>query len=267
MTTLAVLSLKGGVGKTSVVLGLAEAARGRGGQVLVIDLDPQANATETLLAQQPDFSSNDVLSDGRRGVARDAVITSTWGEGLAVIGADPALEHRNRDQSRNSGGRLRNALRGVDSGYDLVLIDCPPSIGELTRNALIAANSALIVTEPGYYALRGAQQALDSISLIAGAANPRLRCDGIVVNRFRSVLKEHRHRVEELREVYPHLVLDPLLPERSVVANAHGRGSPVQQQRGKAAREMASHYERLLDHVVAAHPPSDADDAAPGPTP
>jgi cellulose biosynthesis protein BcsQ len=250
MPVVAILSQKGGVGKTTVCLGLAEAARRRGLHTLVVDLDPQANASDVLLAGEPVLSVNDVLADGRPGIAEQAVVRSTWGEGLDVLPSEQSLEHRNREGTQGSSARLRTALGTLAERYDVILIDCPPSIGELTVNALTAADRAVTVTEPGFFALRGAEQALQTISVVRDAANLSLRTAGIIVNRYRSNVREHHQRVQELREVYPGLVLRPVLPERSVIAVAHGAGVPVQSMPKRQSAEIAADFDELVRAVA-----------------
>ncbi|MSW85822.1 MAG: AAA family ATPase, partial [Actinobacteria bacterium] len=147
MPTIAVLSLKGGVGKSTVTLGLAGAAWHRGLKVLVIDSDPQANTTSALDPGPFAFTLNDVLADGRPGIAAEAVVPSGWGSSVHLIASERALSHREM-KGAASPTALRNSLDGVSDRYDLVLIDCPPALGELTRNALAAADAALVVTEP-----------------------------------------------------------------------------------------------------------------------
>ena len=110
MTVVAVLSMKGGVGKSTVALGLASAAWERGLRTLVIDLDPQANASMALDVVGAPFTTSDVLADARPGVAADAVVTSGWGDQINAIAAERSLEHRNVPQGRNSSLRLRTAL-------------------------------------------------------------------------------------------------------------------------------------------------------------
>lgn len=260
MPVIAVLSQKGGVGKTSVCLGLAEAARRQGWRTLVIDLDPQANSTEALLHHEPQLTVNDVLADGRPDIAEQAVVPGTWGEGLDVLPSEQALEHRNRDGGGTadaaSAKRLRTTLGKLRRAYDVVFIDCPPSIGELTVNALTAADRAVTVTEPGFFALRGAEQALMTIAVVRDANNLSLRTAGIIVNRCRTNVREHTDRVEELREAYPTLLLRPVLPERSVVAQAHGAGVPVQSLRGRQAAELAQSYDTLMRAVTGLRAPA-----------
>lgn len=226
MLGIAVVALKGGVGKTTVTLGLAAAAQQRGLRVLVVDCDPQSNATLGLNPPGIRFSTNDVIADARDGVAKDAITASGWGPGVDLIAAEPVLEHRNTAGDPGSALRLRRALHGATDAYDLVLLDTPPSLGEITRNGLAAASHAVVVTEPGYFALRGAEQALEAITVVRDHTNLRLRALGIVVNRLRPKLAEHEYRLAELEKVYPELLVHPPVPERAVVQRAEGAGAP-----------------------------------------
>lgn len=250
MPVVAVVSQKGGVGKTTVCLGLAEAARRRGLKTLLIDLDPQANATEVLLRSEPALTVNDVLADGRSGIAEQAVVGTAWGAGLDLLPSEQSLEHRNRESGTATATRLRTALGDLRAKYDLVVIDCPPSIGELTVNGLTAADRAVTVTEPGFFALRGAEQALQAITVVRDATNLSLRTAGIIVNRYRQNVREHVYRVQELREAYPGLVLRPLLPERTAVAMAHGAGLPVQALKHRQTPQITADLDELVRAVA-----------------
>lgn len=250
MTTLAIVSMKGGVGKSTVTLGLAGAAWARGLKVLVIDMDPQANSTVGLDVDEFAFSTNDVLADGRSGIAVEAIVPSGWGANVDVLPSERALEHRNIPEVRDSSLRLRVATTGVLDKYDLVLIDCPPSIGELTRNALATADAAVIVTEPGLFAIRGAQQAYEAVEVIRSATNLGLFTAGIVVNRVRANVKEHAFRIDELDESFGTLVLEPMLAERSVIGQCQGAGLPVQAWHSPGAREIDEAFEDLLDELL-----------------
>lgn len=245
MLAIAVVALKGGVGKTTVTLGLAEAARGRGLKVLVVDLDPQANATLGLNPATIRFTTGDVLADARDGVAADAITRSGWGKGVDLIAAEPSLEHRNRPGDPASALRLRRALRGVADGYDLVLLDSPPSLGEITRNGLAAATHAVVVTEPGYFSLRGAEQALEAVTVVRDHTNLRLRALGVVVNRMRSTLGEHKFRYDELRTAYPNLIVAPPIPERSVIPRAEGAGVPFRAN-GRAGAVVGKVFDQVF---------------------
>ncbi len=249
MHAIAVIALKGGVGKTTVSLGLAGAAMQTGERVLVVDLDPQANATLGLNPAKIRFTTGDILADGRDGIAADAVTPSGWGPQVDVIAAEPALERRNAPGDAHSALRLRRALRGVSDQYDLVIYDCPPSLGEITRNGLVAATHGLVVTEPGYFSLRGAEQALDAIGVVRDSSNLRLRALGIVVNRMRPRVREHKTRFAELEAAYPQLVLEPPIPDRSVVQRAQGAGVPLHTLSKRSAGATAAAFRDLLEQA------------------
>ncbi|MFC6236627.1 ParA family protein [Longivirga aurantiaca] len=249
--TCAVVAQKGGVGKTTTLLGLAGAAWERGLRVLVVDLDPQANATAALDPASTAYTTNDVLADARPGVAADAIVPSSWGAGVDVLPSERALEHRAVPEGRDSALRLRIALEGVVDRYDVVLVDCPPSLGELTRNALAAVRLALVVTEPSFFALPGAAAALEAIEVVRGSNNLVLRAAGVVVNRARPQTSEHAYRLAELAEHYPTLLLPVTVPDRTALQQAQGACVPVQAWRSSGAREAADAFDDLLDLLLA----------------
>ena len=250
MTTVAVLSMKGGVGKSTVVLGLASAAWDRGLRTLVIDLDPQANASMALDITDPTFSTSDVLADARPGVAADAVVPSGWGDTVQVIPAERSLEHRNVAEGRNSALRLRTALATLPKSYDLVLIDCPPSLGELTRNALSTADRAIVVTEPTHFALHGATEALEAIDVIAASSNPGLRASCVVVNRFRPDDREHRLNADRLATEHGDLVYDPPIPDCAGIPQSQRAVSPIHSWNSPGSREVSELMDDLLDTLL-----------------
>lgn len=252
--TIAVLSMKGGVGKTTVTLGLASAAAARGLSVLVIDLDPQGNATMGLAVENPAFTMNDVLADARPGIAQQARTTSPWGAKVDVLAADRSLEHRNLPEGDYSAQRLRIALGGIPADYDVVLIDCPPSLGEMTRNALQAATAAIVVTEPSYFALHGAEQALIAVQLVQGSSNPALRSVSIVLNKTRPAVAEHRARIAELQDAYGDHLNAIVIPERLAIAQAEGAGVPIHGWDSPAGAELSKLFDALLDQYLPSRP-------------
>ncbi|MEI6622824.1 MAG: ParA family protein [Actinomycetes bacterium] len=245
---IAALSLKGGVGKTSVVLGLAGTAAERGLRVLVVDLDPQANSTSSLDPLRTPYTTSDVLYDGREGVAADAIVSSGWGPNVKIIPSERALEHRARPVGPDSVFRLRRSLTGVADRFDIVLIDCPPSLGELTRNALHAADSALVVTEPSFFAVQGAEQALEAVSVVRENGNRGLQPAGIIANRVRPTLTEHIYRMDEMRAAFGDLVLGGL-PDRAAVQQAQGACVPVQRWSSNGAADICRAFDTLFRQV------------------
>lgn len=246
---IATISLKGGVGKTTVTLGLASAARSEKRRVLVVDLDPQANATAGLSIDGVAYTTSDVLYDGRPGVARDAVTATGWGPRVDAIPAERGLEHRAVPSGRDPVRRLQRALQGMADRYDLILLDCPPSLGELTRNALFTATQAVVVTEPSYFAVQGAEKAVEAVKVAAQQGNNGLSVVAIVPNRTRAALSEHRYRLDELRSVFGETVTSAI-PERTAIAQAQGAGVPIHDWKSSGARSAARAFDDLLGCIA-----------------
>lgn len=255
MRTVAVLSLKGGVGKTSLVLGLAGAAVTRNIRTLVVDLDPQGNCTATLDPGTTKFTLADVLADPRRSVVKDAIAPSGWGPSLDVLVGAEQIETQNTPNPDRAGlRRLDRALAHLDAitgdpPYRLVLLDCPPSLGQLTRSALVAADRALLVTEPTIYAVAGVQRAFEAVQA-ERRYNRELQPLGVVVNRVRVRSSEHQYRINELREIFGPLVLPTVLPDRSAVQQAQGAGAPIQRWATPGAREVSVAIDVLLARML-----------------
>lgn len=251
-----VFNQKGGVGKSTITCNLAAISAAQGLRTLVIDLDPQGNATMSLQAEDGGMTVSDALADGRPGIARQAVRPTAWGARVDAIAAGTSLEHRNLSEGRHSTMRLRSALAALPRDYDLVVIDCPPSIGELTRNGLNAATDALIVTEPAYYALHGAQQAMDAVEEIRRTTNPAIRGASIVVNRIRPTVAEHRRRATELRDFYGSVVSATEIPERNAIPQSEGAGMPIHAWDSPAGRELGTVFDTLLDRYLPGQAPA-----------
>lgn len=253
MPVVSILSLKGGVGKTSVVLGLAGAATIRGLACLVVDLDPQGNATSLLATKRGRTSSVDVFTKPSLAVLEEAIAPCPWevepGE-VDVLPSDPDLIRFDAWTGGSFRPRLARALRDLD-GYDLVLIDCPPSLGALTREALAASDLALVVTTPSFFGAQGVERAVKEVEEIRRTVKPDLRLAGILVNRVRSTAEEHQYRERELAEIYGRAqVLRPFIPERIAVQQAEGFGQPVQLVRTAGGREVAGIYEAHLTSLL-----------------
>jgi cellulose biosynthesis protein BcsQ len=262
---IAVLSLKGGVGKTTVVLGLAGAALQHGLRTLVVDLDPQANASTALEPEPSSATIADVLDDPRRSVLRRAIGVSGWGEELHVlVGSEANERHNNPDPSLKQLNRLDRALDRLSAGrgdptfpagdedddYGLVIIDCPPSLGQLTRCALVAADRAVLVTDPTIFAVTGVQRAFEAVQHERVEHNPRLQPLGVLINRVRARSAEHEFRVAELRELFGPLVLTGVVPDRSAIQQAQGACLPIQRWDTPGAREVSAVFTTLLGRVL-----------------
>jgi chromosome partitioning protein len=247
MTTAAVLNQKGGVGKTTVTLGLASAAQAAGHKVLVVDLDPQASASWTLGIELDDdtLGVSDVIQANAEGAADDAIVESIWGPEVEVLPSGKALAERERDGGRDVELRLRRGLRGVADRYDVVLIDCPPALGGNTLSALAAADLAVVVVEPASYSLRGVAAVADTIDDVWDRLNPDLDLAGVIVNKMPAVSVEAERRFEELAEMVGRKsVWKPALPSRVIVNQALGEQQPIHAY-GYRAREVSEAFDAL----------------------
>lgn len=236
----ALLNQKGGVGKTSVTLGLASAAANARRRVLVVDLDPQASAT-WVLGIDPDeveHSTADVLLDTP---ATTAIRPSAWGPNVDVMPATTALQER----EVGTPTRFREALVEVAARYDHVLLDCPPSLGNLTRSGLIAARHALIVVEPAALSLRGIGAVADVVDEIWDHHNPDLELSGAIVNRVPPTSSEADRRFDELtRIVGRSVVWQPVVPTRAIINQGIGERRPIHAY-GSRSTDVAAVFDAL----------------------
>jgi chromosome partitioning protein len=246
------------VGKTTVALGLAGAAQLHGVRTLVVDLDPQANATVALDAPETMSSVADVLDEPTRDVLLRSIAPSGWGDGVDVlVGAEQTERHNRPDPGAAQLGRLASARARLEPGpavdrdpYRLVIVDCPPSLGQLTRSAVAAAQGALQVTDPTMFAVSGVQRAFDAVQTERERGNPELQPLGVLVNRVRPRSSEHEFRIAELRELFGPLEFSEVLPDRSAIQQAQGACLPVQRWDRPGAREAAAVFTVLLGRVL-----------------
>jgi chromosome partitioning protein len=250
MTTIAIANQKGGVGKTGVCLGLASAASQKGLRTLVIDVDPQANSTSALGIESDEVAVtiSDVLAAPETGRLASAIISAAWA-GVDVVAADLAAARFESDPALDVAYWLKQAMDGSVDVYDLVLIDCPPSVGRLLAVALTAADQALLVTDAAADGVRGIVNVLDTIDVVKRHMNPALTVAGIVVNRYRRT-SEQDFREAELRQAYGELVLPGHLPERTALATAHADARPIHTDTSDGGRTLNDAFGVLLTRVM-----------------
>jgi chromosome partitioning protein len=215
---------KGGVGKTTTAINLAACLAEAGERSLVIDLDPQANATSGLGMRANGTSSYDLL-DGApiADLARPTAFAN-----LSLVPAKPDLAGAAVELSRVEDGEryLAQALATVE-GYDFVLLDCPPSLGPLTINALAAADRVIVPVQTEYYALEGLAQLVQSINLIKTRLNPRLAIAGVLLTMADLRTRLSADVEAEVRRHFGSLVFETVVPRSVRVAEAPSHGLPV----------------------------------------
>ena len=249
---IAVANQKGGVGKTTTTINLGAALVETGCKILVVDLDPQGNASTGLGVEREDreFTTYDLLLED---VELSDVIYDTSQDGLKIIPATVDLSSADMELVTNEKRSflLRDALRQADMsalGFDYILIDCPPSLNLLTVNAMVAAHSVLVPLQSEFFALEGLSQLMLTVREVRQTANPELRIEGIVLTMF-DVRNNLSSQVEEdARENLGELVFNTRIPRNIRVSEAPSFAVPVLKYDGKSKGSMA--YRALAKELI-----------------
>ncbi|MDH3706520.1 MAG: ParA family protein [Acidimicrobiia bacterium] len=270
MTVVAVVNQKGGVGKTTVVLGLAASAWAAGERVVVIDLDPQANATTGLGVFGPSSTVDDALAVDRPGSLAGVLTSAEWPDGgpqPLVASGTPALAVREPQLVNDPIGaqdRLAVAIEGLNA--DVVLIDCPPSLGLLTVNGLFAADRALVVTEPGAWASDGVNQIVRTVDRVASRRIRPIELGGIAVNKLGRT-RDARYWHEQLVAEHGEACLPPIR-QRAALPEAAAQSLPIHHLAPRpGAAEAAAEFDVLYRLVVRGEAPIPEPEPQPAPEP
>jgi chromosome partitioning protein len=223
----AIANQKGGVGKTTTAVNVAACIAEAGYETLLVDVDPQGNATVGLgVARDDGPGLYDVLSGE---IAAVDAVRQTDVEGLSVVASTPDLAGATMELPRVAGSetRLRDALAPLRERFAFVLLDCPPSLGPLTVNALVATDRVIVPVQTEYFALEGLAGLLDTLKLIQRELNPRLTVAGMLLTMHDARTKLAQDVEAEVRRHFPSLVFDTVIPRNVRLGEAPSFGRPV----------------------------------------
>ena len=226
--TIAVTNQKGGVGKTTTAVNVAAGIAKLGYKVLLIDTDPQGNATSGVGVDKRSvkYSAYSIIVDDIK--AKDAILHTEF-ENLDVIPSSielAAAELELADMEHRE-ARLKSTLATLKSEYDYILIDCPPSLGLITTNALCAADTILVPIQPEYYALEGLSQLIATVRLVKRKYNPYLEIEGVLLTMYDGRLNLTQQVVQEVKKFFPKKVFSSVIPRGVRLSEAPSFGMPV----------------------------------------
>ncbi len=226
-TIYAIANQKGGVGKTTTAVNVAACIAAAGYETLVVDVDPQGNATVGLGVERDDGPGVYEVLSGE--VAARTAVRPTPVERLSILTSSPDLAGAAVELPRLPGSetRLRTALAPLREDFAFILLDCPPSLGPLTVNALVAAERVIVPVQTEYFALEGLAGLLDTLSLIQRELNPRLTVAGMLLTMHDARTKLAQDVEREVREHFPALVFDTVIPRNVRLGEAPSYGVPV----------------------------------------
>lgn len=223
---ISIANQKGGVGKTTTAINLSSLLAAAEKKTLLVDIDPQANSSSGLSVTNQQISVYDVLSDRVR--ISDAIISTFMPfldllpSNINLVGAEIELVDVEGREAK-----LKNALKEIGNNYDFILIDCPPSLGLLTLNALTASDSVLIPVQCEYFALEGLGQLLNTINIVKKHFNPELAIEGVLLTMFDSRLRLSHQVAEEVRKYFGDKVYNTVIHRNVRISEAPSYGKPI----------------------------------------
>ncbi|MBO5452995.1 MAG: ParA family protein [Clostridia bacterium] len=246
---IAVANQKGGVGKTTTAVNLSSALAQKNKRVLVVDVDPQGNTTSGLGIDKKavEYTIYDILVNG---VEPEKAISDVEYFNMKIIPANIDLAGAEIElvgiEQREY--RIKNALDKLSDKFDYIIVDCPPSLGLVTVNALSAVDSVIIPVQCEYYALEGIAQLTNTINLIKKAYNPKIEIEGVLMTMFDGRTNLSIQVVEEVRKVFGKKVYKTLIPRNVRLSEAPGFGEPINVFDKHSTGALA--YDKLADEVI-----------------
>lgn len=249
---IAIFNQKGGVGKTTTNVNLSACLASLGKKILVIDIDPQGNTTSGFGIDKLsiNLSIYDVLINGAN--VNDAIIpTNINNLNIVPSNTDLAGAEIELTENKNRELTLRNAIEFIKDDYDFIFIDCPPSLGLLTINALVASDSVVIPIQCEYYALEGVSQLMNTIRLVKSSLNPSLEIEGVVLSMFDGRTNLSIQVVDEVKKYFKGKVYTSIIPRNVRLAEApsHGLSIIEYDPKSKGAEAYMELANEFLDYL------------------
>lgn len=247
--TIAIVNQKGGVGKTTSAVNLAASVGQKGYKTLLVDIDPQGNATSGLGFRKKDVvkSSYDVIVGGENPTE---IIKTTKFRKLDLMPSNMQLAGAELEiaDMENRTSRLKNALISIKENYDFIFLDCPPSLGLITINALCAVDSIIVPIQCEYYALEGLSQLMNTVRQVKRLYNPLIDIEGVLLTMFDGRLNLTQQVVSEVKRFFPQKVYATVIPRNVRLSEAPSFGQPVSYfDRGSKGSKA---YDELADEFL-----------------
>lgn len=250
--TVAIFNQKGGVGKTTTCVNMAAALGAKGKKTLLIDVDPQGNSTSGVGIDKSEvqYSTYDMLIDN---VSARAILIETPFKNLSILPANMNLAGAELELAENDDRNrvLKKAIATLVMEYDYIIIDCPPSLGLLSLNALVAADTVIVPLQCEYYALEGLSQLVSTVRTVKQHYNEHLELEGVLFTMYDSRLKLNSQVVEEVEKYFPGKSYKTMIPRSVKIAEAPSFGQPVIYYEKYSKPSFA--YKKFVDEFLKAN--------------